>query len=118
MDGGPTGDVAVCPRERTGERMGRCTQDAGRARGQKTVRGQEFEYGDREMQKGESAVWSAADTPRTDPCANQRAGRGLPMWRAVRPSGPGGDQDSAGISRFRGHAGGRKWKVAEAERGI
>src|SRR6185312_8141065 len=117
MDGGPARVAAICKGKGTRKRMGRCTQDAGSARGEKTVRGQEFEYGDHEMQKGASAIWSAADAAGSGTRADERVGRGLSFWDDVRPVGTGGDEIAAGISGLRGHARGRRWTMAEAQRG-
>src|SRR5258708_37470778 len=104
MDRGPGRVAAICKGKGTRKRLGRRTQDAGGARGQKTVRGQEFEYGDHEMQKGASAVWSAADAAGAGACANERDGRDLSFWNDVRPVGTGGDEIASGISRLRGHS--------------
>ncbi len=80
--------------------------------------GQEFEYGDHEMQKGASAVWSAANAAGASARADERVGRGLSFWDDVRPVGTGGDEIAAGISRLRSHARGGRRTMAETQRGV
>jgi hypothetical protein len=81
------------------------------------MRGQEFEYGDHEMQKGASAVWSAANAAGIGARADERVGRGLSFWDDVRAVGTGSDEIAAGISDcevMREVEGGR-WQRLNAE---
>lgn len=69
------------------------------------------------MQKGASAVWSAANAAGASARTDERVGRGLSFWDDVRPVGTGGDEIAAGISRLRSmrEVEGGRWQRLNAE---